>query len=145
MKELNNSIYHETGIGLLIRVEMDGIRHFYTQQGLDARIEVEKMKRRDVSQLVEAREELAVADRVYQSALWDFIYRFSEKVLNRNSSDDRDSTLVSLEKEIAGLGLGEPSWSAGDRREDAPEPVVHAGPPDREASMHAPVNHKLYL
>ena len=131
MKEMNNSIYHEPGIGLLIRVEMDGIRHFYTQQGLDARIEDEKMNLRDVSQLVEAREELAVADRVYQSALWNFIYRFSERVLGRNSSagDDRDGTLAGIEKEITRLGLGGPSWTTEARREDAPEPVAHGGPP----------------
>ena len=70
MKELNNSIYHEPGVGLLALVEYEGVRRFCTLQGLASRIELERRRQHDVSQLVEALDELYREDRNYQQALW---------------------------------------------------------------------------
>ena len=70
MKEINNSIYHDPEEGLLAHVEVDGVRRFCTLQGLESRIEAERRHLRDVSHLVEAHDQLALADRDYQNALW---------------------------------------------------------------------------
>lgn len=83
MKELNNSIYHEPGVGLLLRVEIDGAERFYTQQGLEALIEAEKFNFRDVSHLQTGLEDLVQANQDYQYALWDFLRTFAARVLER--------------------------------------------------------------
>jgi len=88
MRELNNSIYHEPGVGLLALVEFDGAQRFFTQQGLASLIEMERRHLHDVSSLVEALDELSGADRDYQHALDDFRRRCSRQIQSRDWSHD---------------------------------------------------------
>lgn len=98
MKELNNSIYHEPGVGLLIQIRSAGAPRFYTQQGLEALIRSEKRQRRACAVLETAHAELVKANQDYQRALWERLQIFARR---------------------AGVGL-DPSWGM--------QPWSHVGP-----------------
>lgn len=80
MKELNDSIYHEPGVGLVARIETETVKGYYTLQGLEALIQTERHHFRDVSALESARDDLSRADEAYQEALWRLLRRFSARV-----------------------------------------------------------------
>lgn len=80
MKELNDSIWHEPGVGLLIRIETDTVGGYYTVQGLEALIQTERHHFRDVSALENARDTLSRANDEYQESVWRLLRRFTSRV-----------------------------------------------------------------
>ncbi len=105
MQELNNSIYHEPGVGLLARVELDGVPRFYTQRGLESLIDTERRHLHDVSHLVDALDELVGTDRDYQNALDDCLRRFSSQIQNRDFSVGQ--TFGQLSDRLRPIGMTE--------------------------------------